>query len=59
MTTNDYMEVAKIEGQSVTRFWAEADKILARRKALMRQLSDLQEKTDELTERIDKLEVGP
>ena len=55
----DYMEVAKIEGQSVTRFWAEADKILARRKALMRQLSDLQEKTDELTERIDKLEVGP
>ena len=55
----DYMEVAKIEGQSVTRFWAEADKSLARRKALMRQLNGLQEKTDALTERIDKLEVGP
>jgi ubiquinone biosynthesis protein UbiJ len=59
MTTDDYMEIAKIEGQSVARFWAEADKIIARRKALMRQLSDLQEKTDTLTERIDKLEVGP
>ena len=55
----DYLYVAKIEGQSVTRFWAEADAIIARRKALMRQLNDLQEKTDELTERIDKLEVGP
>ena len=55
----DYMEVSKSEGQSVTRFWAEADKILARRKALMRQLNGLQEKTDALTERIDKLEVGP
>ena len=55
----DYLYVAKIEGQSVTRFWAEADAIIARRKALMRQLNDLQEKTDALTERIDKLEVGP
>ena len=55
----DYMEVAKIEGQSVERFWAEADKIIVRRKALMRRLNDLQEKTDALTERIDKLEVGP
>ena len=55
----DYMEVAKIEGQSVTRFWAEADKILARRKALMRQLSDLQEKTDALMEKIEKVKVGP
>ena len=55
----DYMEVAKIEGQSVARFWAEADKIIARRKALMRRLNDLQEKTDALTEKIDKLEVSP
>ena len=55
----DYMEVAKIEGQSVTRFWAEADKILARRKALMRQLSDLQEKTDALMEKIEKVKVEP
>ena len=39
----DYMTVAKIEGQSLTQFWAEADKIIARRKALMRQLNDLQE----------------
>ena len=55
----DYMEVAKIEGQSVTRFWAEADKILARRKALMRQLNGLQEKTDALMEKIEKVKVEP
>ena len=55
----DYMTVAKMEGQSLTQFWADADRIIARRKALMRQLNGLQEKTDALTERIDKLEVGP
>ncbi|MDG6949181.1 MAG: hypothetical protein JRM77_04900 [Nitrososphaerota archaeon] len=55
----DYMEVAKIEGQSLTQFWAHADKIIARRKALLRQLNDLQEKTDALIEEVDKLEVRP
>ena len=53
----DYMEVAKIEGQTLSRFWAEADKIIARRKALMRQLNGLQEKTDALIQAIDEVQV--
>ena len=53
----DYMEVAKIEGQSVARFWAEADKIIARRKALMRRLNDLQEKTDALIRAVEEVQV--
>ena len=56
---NEHMTVAKMEGQSLTQFWADADRIIARRKALIRQLNGLQEKTDALTEKIDKLEVGP
>ena len=53
----DYMTVAKIEGQSLTQFWAEADKIIARRKALMRQLNDLQEKTDTLIHAVEEVQV--
>lgn len=34
----DYMHVAKIEGQSVTRFWEMADKIIKERNELKRQL---------------------
>ena len=55
----DYMYVAKIEGQSLTQFWAEADRIIARRKALIRQLDGLQEKTDALIEKVERLEVRP
>ena len=55
----DYMTIAKIEGQSLTQFWAEADAIITRRKELVRQLNGLQEKTDALVEEVDKLEVRP
>ena len=54
---NDYMTVAKIEGQSPTQFWAEADKIIARRKALMRQLNDLQEKTNTLIHAVEEVQA--
>ena len=56
---NEHMTVAKMEGQSLTQFWADADRIIARRKALIRQLNGLQEKTDALMEKIEKVKVEP
>lgn len=52
----DYMNVADIE-QPPAVFWAQADRLIARRRALVRELEELQEGVDRLNADIDEVRV--